>query len=635
MGRRKLTGILGVLALFAAAAALSGAAFVASKSNPLNTISSAADWTAPTIGSSTVATTSSAAPIGGGGAVKQGGTYRVYANVADSGNPASGVSTVTANASSISGAGAASVSLTACTSNCTVGGVTYGYASAEKSVTNPLTAGSYNYTVAATDVAGNSSGTSSFSVSVDNSAPTLSTLQMFDTDHNGRVDQVQATFNETLANSTATSPWTLTAAPSGAALASVGTSSTVATLTLNEGTSAADTSVGSFKVALASSSVGIRDLAGNQASFASTTLADKAAPEVVSINRHSTSPSNAASVQFDVTFSESVTGVGTGDFALAAGGPTGASISSVTGTGSSYTVTVATGSGDGTLGLNLVDDDSIADSSTNKLGGTGTGNGSFTGPTYTIDKSAPQLTSLVMLDSNGNGKADHVQATFNETIQTSTATSPWSLTSVPSSGTLQSVSTSGTVATLTIAESSPATADTSEGSFKVALAASSSGIRDQAGNQASFAATPPSDGAAPVVVSIAKADSDPTQATTVHWTATFSESVSGVDSSDFALNGISGASITSVTGSGATYNITANTGSNEGSLGLNLVDDDSIADSSANKLGGTGTGNGNFTGAAYTIDRTGPSLNSLQMFDTDCNGLGDQLQATFTVTTQS
>src|SRR5439155_1173000 len=161
---------------------------------------------------------------------------------------------------------------------------------------------------AATDVAGNSSGTSSFSVSVDNSAPTLSTLQMFDTDHNGRVDQVQATFNETLANSTATSPWTLTAAPSGAALASVGTSSTV-----------------------------------------------------------------------------------------------------------------ATGSGDGTLGLNLVDDDSIAASSTNKLGGTGTGNGSFTGPTYTIDKSAPQLTSLVMLDSNGNGKADHVQTTFNETIQTSTA----------------------------------------------------------------------------------------------------------------------------------------------------------------------------------------------------------------------
>ena len=161
----------------------------------------------------------------------------------------------------------------------------------------------------------------------------------------------------------------------------------------------------------------------------------------------------------------------------------------MTGTGSSYTVTVATGSGDGTLGLNLVDDDSIADSSTNKLGGTGTGNGSFTGPTYTIDKSAPQLTSLVMLDSNGNGKVDHVQATFNETIQTSTATSPWSLTSVPSSGTLQSVSTSGTVASLTIAESSPATADTSVGSFKVALAASSSGIRDQAGNQASFAAT--------------------------------------------------------------------------------------------------------------------------------------------------
>src|SRR2546423_15041964 len=132
MGRRKLTLILGVLALVSTAAALSGAAFVASKSNPLNTISSAADWTAPTIGNSTIATTSSGAPIGGGGAVKQGGTYRVYANVADSGNPASGVSGRTANARSLSGGGAASGPVTACPSNCTGGGVTYGYAMAEK-----------------------------------------------------------------------------------------------------------------------------------------------------------------------------------------------------------------------------------------------------------------------------------------------------------------------------------------------------------------------------------------------------------------------------------------------------------------------------------------------------------------------
>src|SRR5439155_1208231 len=53
--------------------------------------------------------------------------------------------------------------------------------------------------------------------------------------------------------------------------------------------------------------------------------------------------------------------------------------------------------------------------------------------------------------------------------------------------------------------------------------------------------------------------------------------------------------------------LTANTGSGSGTLGLNLVDDDSIADSAGNKLGGTGTGNGNFTGEVYTIDKTRPT----------------------------
>src|SRR5207249_6905258 len=32
------------------------------------------------------------------------------------------------------------------------------------------------------------------------------------------------------------------------------------------------------------------------------------------------------------------------------------------------------------------------------------------------------------------------------------------------------------------------------------------------------------------------------------------------------------------------------------------------ADAATNKLGGTGTGNGNFTGAVYTIDKTSPTV---------------------------
>lgn len=119
-----------------------------------------------------------------------------------------------------------------------------------------------------------------------------------------------------------------------------------------------------------------------------------ASPTVSSINRVNTTPSNAASVQYTVTFSESVTGVNAADFALTTTGTiAGASVTGVSGSGSSYTVTVNTGTGDGTLRLDVVDDDSIVNAGLIALGGAGAGNGNFTtGQVYTIDKTAPTVT---------------------------------------------------------------------------------------------------------------------------------------------------------------------------------------------------------------------------------------------------
>jgi hypothetical protein len=145
----------------------------------------------------------------------------------------------------------------------------------------------------------------------------------------------------------------------------------------------------------------------NDASFTLTLSAaavtDTTAPTVSSINRAGAeNPTNDASVSWTVTFSESVTGVDATDFSLATTttpGVTGAAITSVTGSGSSYTVTASTGSGSGSLGLNLVDNDSIADGAGNKLGGTGAANGNFTGQEYTIDKAAPGITLSTGADS--------------------------------------------------------------------------------------------------------------------------------------------------------------------------------------------------------------------------------------------
>ena len=115
-------------------------------------------------------------------------------------------------------------------------------------------------------------------------------------------------------------------------------------------------------------------------------------PDVSSIVLADGDPTNASSVDFTVTFDESVTGVDTTDFVLDVSGLTGASIDSVGGGGTTWTVSVGTGAGDSMLSIDLSDDDSIEDGSGNKLGGAGVGNGSFTaGETYRIDKTAPSV----------------------------------------------------------------------------------------------------------------------------------------------------------------------------------------------------------------------------------------------------
>jgi VCBS repeat-containing protein len=141
------------------------------------------------------------------------------------------------------------------------------------------------------------------------------------------------------------------------------------------------------------------DVAGNTNTASSSTdnsvtfIADSTPPTVISINRTDPNPTNAASVSFTVTFSEDVTGVDADDFSLSTTGVNGASITGVSGSGATRTVTVGTGSGDGTLRLDLLDDDSIKDVVNNPLGGAGTGTGSFTdGEAYMIDKTAPTVT---------------------------------------------------------------------------------------------------------------------------------------------------------------------------------------------------------------------------------------------------
>ena len=153
------------------------------------------------------------------------------------------------------------------------------------------------------------------------------------------------------------------------------------------------------------------DSSGKTSSPASRTwVIDATNPSVASITRVGTSPTNAPNVSWTVTFSEAVSGVDTGDFALAKVGLATATLTGVTGSGAAYTVSSSTGSGDGTLGLNLVDNDSIVDAAGNKLGGTGVGNGNFTGQVFTLDRSGPS--SAPTITSGPSGLVASTSASF-------------------------------------------------------------------------------------------------------------------------------------------------------------------------------------------------------------------------------
>jgi hypothetical protein len=318
-----------------------------------------------------------------------------------------------------------------------------------------------------------------------------------------------------------------------------------------------------------------------------------------------------------VTFSEPVAGVDPADFAVATTGVTGASITAVTGFGDTYTVSIQTGSGDGTIRLDLLDDDSILDATGNPLGSPGIGNGDFIdGEAYTIWY-YPTVTSIVRADPDAtNATAVDFTVTFSEPVIGVGTTPPFSdfvLTTTGVAGVaITAVTGFGDTYTVSIQTGS------GDGTIRLNLLDDDS-IRDANGNPLGSPGISNGDFVGgeyyiiwgnPRVISIVRADTDPPDATSVDFTVTFSEPVNGVDMispfADFALTSTKAAvgKISAVSGFGATYTVTISldTHAGNGTVRLDVVDNDSIVDSVGDPLGGVGIGNGNFTsGESYTV----------------------------------
>ena len=104
-----------------------------------------------------------------------------------------------------------------------------------------------------------------------------------------------------------------------------------------------------------------------------------------------------------------------------------------------------------------------------------------------------------------------------------------------------------------------------------------------------------------------------TNASTLSWTVRFNQAVQGVDPTDFALesSGTIGTNLTQISGSGDLYVLTVSGITGNGTIGLNLEDNDSIRSLSGIPLGGLGTGNGSVTGGIATIDHVSPFVTSI------------------------
>ncbi|HZP65841.1 MAG TPA: DUF4347 domain-containing protein [Rudaea sp.] len=224
----------------------------------------------------------------------------------------------------------------------------------------------------------------------------------------------------------------------------------------------------------------IVDAVGNAANLSlngvadtSGVLVDSIPPTVASIAPDGTSPTNASSLDFTVTFSESVTGVDPTDFTLTATGSAAGLVSSVSGGGAVYTVTVTNVSGDGTLRLDLNPSGTgISDLATNPIQG-----GFTAGQTYTVDHTPPSVVSILPASApQTHASTLAYTVTFSETV-TGVDVSDFSLAASGNvAGMVSSVNGSGAVYTVTVSNV------TGDGTLRLDLKASGTGIVDLATN---------------------------------------------------------------------------------------------------------------------------------------------------------
>ncbi|BCG26160.1 hypothetical protein TUM18999_43510 [Pseudomonas tohonis] len=278
-----------------------------------------------------------------------------------------------------------------------------------------------------------------------------------------------------------------------------------------------------------------------------------------------------------ITFSEAVSGLTTADFSVANGSLSG--LSSADG-GITWTATL-TPSANVTDPTNLITLDNTG--YTDAAGNTGTG--TTDSNNYAIDSRAPAVTS-VGVPANGTyvaGNTLDFTVNFDEavTVDTTGGTPRLAIT-LDTGGTVYADYVSGSGGTALVFRLTVASGQADANGISVGGAIDPHGgtLRDAAGNDVTTTLNSVGDTSAvlvdavpPRVTNIALDGTSPTTNSSVSFTVTFSEDVTGVDLSDFALltgGSASGTLQSLVQLSPNTYRITVSGVTGQGSLGLSL-----------------------------------------------------------------
>ncbi|MFS8328725.1 DUF4347 domain-containing protein, partial [Vreelandella titanicae] len=420
---------------------------------------------------------------------------------------------------------------------------------------------SYTLTIQADDgESSNNTATQDITISVNDIAPAITTGQVFsvkESDDNSTVLGTVATTGDD--NSVS---YSIESGNTGNAFTIDGATGEI---TLSDTSQLDASATGSYTLSVQATD-------GNTASTQDVTInvTDDVAPSVTSIAPSGSPDANAASVDYTVTFSESVSNVSADDFTLTSTGTASGTISAVAGSGDSYTVSVTGISGEGDLRLDLNSGTDIDDGATNAPAGY------TSGTAHSVDLVKPSVTNVTSPTADGTYKAGDtvdITLTFSEVV-TVTGTPQLTLETGATDRVIDYTAGSGTN-TLTFAYTVQAGDETSD----LALAGSeillSGGtLQDAEGNNAVVTLPTPGDAnslsankdividaVVPSVTSIAPSGSPAANAASVEYTVTFSEDVNDVSIDDFLLNttGSASGNIASISGSGSSYTVTVDT----------------------------------------------------------------------------